>query len=298
MGAGAGHATPVAEMTIKGIPPNMLVVSFGLPGLINPIFVQDWVRSISRFDEGEREGEAMLQDPIKNYDDIVSRVNSKLSIYNTTIPVFLSHGRMLDFRATPFLFVPEFGSVCISGLYDLESLSKFVDPIGFSALSDAVASPEKIRTTVFEKAGRRAILPTSDDLGRLENKEHSLAEWSSIFSNEPYMITTEKLIELAMRTPHKLHIFYLAACRTPEFVSNLSAERAKTRSATDAAFSAVLDARGFERVETERIKAFESVAKLCPSEASCTIAGGSRRKRHRKRRIQKKRCVTKRKRIF
>jgi hypothetical protein len=303
--AGFGRDATVAEVVKTRVPNNVLIVSFGLAGEINPIYVQDILRSMSMAPKYRK----WLLDPKRFFDDIRVNVNSRLKhVFGIEVPMYLSEGETLDFKGTPFLYESSNGgSVCKSGLYNLRSLQQFEDPLAFSALKAPIASPETIRDEIFGEGDKRAILPDFDDLKTLSSGDKTLAEWNSEFNEDHFTITTNKLSYLASKTREKIHIFYLPACRVPEFSTNVSSQRAKTRSAESAMEHAILEARAFENSQTKAILSAlvydeKGATELAASEDcaanGCTIAGGSRRKRHRKRRIQKKRRMTRRTRRF
>ena len=300
--AGAGHEATVAGVVKTEIPENVLIVSFGLAGEINPIYVQDILRSMSRAPEYRK----WLLDPKQYYNKIRDNVNSRLKhVFGIEVPMYLSEGETLDFKGTPFLYESSNGgSVCKSGLYNLRSLRQFEDPLAFSALKAREASPETIRDEIFGEYDKRAILPDFDDLKNLSLGDKTLAEWNREFNNDHFTITTNKLSYLASKTREKLHIFYLPACRVPEFDMNVTSHQGMTRSAAAATSHAISAAREFENSRTKAIldaheynkEGATEIAALEDCAGGCTIAGGSRKKRHRKHRIQKKRRMTRSKR--
>jgi len=298
--AGFGRDTTVAEVVKTRIPNNVLIVSFGFAGEINPIYVQDILRSMSVSDDYRK----WLLDPVKYYSHIFENVNSRLKhVFGIEVPMSLSTGSMLDFKGTPFLYEKQSESVCKSGLYNLESFKQFVDPLAFSTLRKASASFVDIYD-IFGADGNKAVLPRHSELMTLTTNDKSLSDWNNEFNEDRFTITTNKLSDLAMSRPEKKHIFYLPACRVPEFDMNVTRHQGMTRSASAATSSAISAARAFERSQTNAILDAqvynEKGARAICGEGGggCTIAGGSRRKRHRKRRIQKKRRMTRRTRRF
>jgi hypothetical protein len=245
----------VAKMTKTALTSNILTVSFGLAGNTNSFTVQEAVAELCH-----TENKVWLYDPITYFDNILEYVNGKLAEEaDDPVDMFLSMGSMLDFKGVPFSYVNNIepgnhgrrpkNQVYTSGVYNLKTVA--ADSHEFSRIKDPDYKSPVHDVREIDELFSGALLP---DVTKINRDTKTLSKWYKEF--EKHMITTADLKSIAGSAPEKMHIFYLSACRVPEYSKNLAGMAAATRNSTIAEYGAMLAARKGEKKLTENIRGY------------------------------------------
>jgi len=291
----------IVKFNEVALQPNMLTVSFGTVGDSNAGTIQKSLMELAR-----GENKSWLYDPITHYDNILGYVNEKLA-NDPNLPedaesqttIVLAMGKMIDFIGQPFSYQNEIDDEHIlrvrrpkpehtvdkSGLYTLANVAATRSE-HFVRIKDFGQSPEH-DVSEIKSLFDNAVLPSEDDLNKLDDSDKTLPEWNKEFE-EKIKITTADLNDIALKNPGKFYIFYLLACRGHSYSRNLNGMAKATRDASLAeAVATVFEARPSEDERTEQLRMNNPLTHLIKKGGSRKKRSKSRQRKYTKRRSNK-----------